>query len=150
MRPVTTSINQQDVARDNTYRRNILLGTKTGYTGLWSGEPDSLFEENIIMGDDGFDYAYSFMLGIGNRVTVQRNVIGGVTTSGTLGDMAYTVTDNLMTSSTLPLDDGATRVVEDNVISTETTGVVWARDITDEMADTLGPGEIGVFWSVAA
>lgn len=152
MRPVTTSINatRQDIPRNNTYRRNILLGTKTGYSGLWTGEPDSLFEENIIMGDDAFSYAYTFMLGIGNRVTVQRNVIGGVTTSGTLEDMGYTVTDNLMTVNTLPVDDGPTRIVADNTVSTETVGTAWPREITDEMAATLGPGDIGVFWSVAA
>lgn len=140
--------------RSNTICRNIFLGNGDGdgyVVAMYSGEPDSVFEQNIIMGATGWDYPQACSIGIGSRVTVQNNWAAGYAIASPQSDCTYTCINNVTTiSGAVPPNDGSTRVSTGNTVASGAPIKVWDRTISSAMATTLGPGQIGIFWNIAA
>jgi len=147
-RPVTSENFDAFHARNNLYRRLILTSSSPGsyLVALFVGEPESVFEESIIVGVGGWTYpsGAAITLGSGRGVTFRKCVIEGATGSPTGTNIKYTFTDNLMVRNVIPAE-GSNRIVSGNTVydgEVEFRGN-WDGTIDATMAATLGGYEVG-------
>lgn len=152
-RAFTVSVGITPTNRNNTITRNVFLARGDSATvNLYSGDKGSTYSQNIIMGATGYTYPFAAYIDDGGDstggVTFTDNVVAAFGWDAThLATSSWTITDNLMTVNTLP-PSGTNRIVSGNTVATGAPIVVWDKTITSQMAATLGPGTIGIFWNV--
>ncbi len=168
-RPVTTSIDQEDVARFHTYQDNVFLsyggnpdGSNLSNAGpalnLFSGEPGSFILRNIAMMGTGSIYAGpGATIYHGRAIVMKHNVISGI--DGTTpyspltgGTLIYDIESNLITVDDLPPSpippNTPPNQINTGTISAFASFRIWDYVISSEMATALGSGPVGPFWNV--
>lgn len=152
--------------RFNTITRNVWLGINSAVFHPYSGEPGGVVSQNLMMGKAGDAWTGgAAWIDIGNRMVFENNVVAGIQTEssdtfdapgdplhGTIIPAAWTIRNNLDTTNMAWPNDanGTTRVLADNARAPGAPFYTWDGTFTAEMRATLGPGQIGTFWSVPA